>query len=59
SGQMGGGQQNEDYVDKGLDSFERKEGIPQNRALNERITDAAREKFENVTDKNVPSKISN
>ncbi|KAJ7914703.1 hypothetical protein B0H13DRAFT_1711932 [Mycena leptocephala] len=50
---------NEDYVDKGLDALERKEGIPDNRATNEKITDAARGAYEKVTGGNVSSKISN
>lgn len=61
-----GGAQNEDYVDKGLDSLETKYGHgkvdPHNskvRQTNERITDSARNKFESATGKHVPSKISN
>ncbi|KAE8381534.1 hypothetical protein BDV26DRAFT_255351 [Aspergillus bertholletiae] len=61
-----GAGQNEDYVDKGLDSLETKYGHgkvdPHNakvRQTNERITDSARNKFESVTGKHVPSKISN
>ncbi|KAJ7197689.1 hypothetical protein B0H12DRAFT_1245001 [Mycena haematopus] len=38
-GQTQGNQ--EDYVDKGVDAFERKEGLPDNRATNEKITDSA------------------
>ncbi|KAJ6453357.1 hypothetical protein C8R45DRAFT_1039254 [Mycena sanguinolenta] len=49
----------EDYVDKGLDAFERKEGFTENRATNEKITDAARGAFEKVTGRDVPSKVSN
>ncbi|KAJ6533541.1 hypothetical protein B0H19DRAFT_964911 [Mycena capillaripes] len=44
---MQGGQ--EDYADKGLDALERKEGLPDNRATNEKITDGARNMFENAT----------
>jgi len=51
--------QQEDYVDHGLDAFERKEGLPDNRGTNEKITDAARGQFEKLTGKNVPSKVSN
>ncbi|KAJ6558801.1 hypothetical protein DFH09DRAFT_1317063 [Mycena vulgaris] len=54
-----GNQGSEDYVDKGLDAVEKKEGIPDNRATNEKITDGARSEFENVTGDNVSSKISN
>ncbi|KAF7336214.1 hypothetical protein MVEN_02169200 [Mycena venus] len=50
---------NEDYVDKGLDAVEKKEGIPENRGINEKITDGARNEFENLTGDNVSSKISN
>ncbi|EIM87090.1 uncharacterized protein STEHIDRAFT_156080 [Stereum hirsutum FP-91666 SS1] len=39
----------EDYADKGLDAFEKKEGIPQNRNLNEKVTDGARGLFEKAT----------
>ncbi|KAJ7710596.1 hypothetical protein B0H17DRAFT_857981, partial [Mycena rosella] len=44
-----GNQGSEDYVDKGLDAVEKKEGIPNNRATNEKITDGARSEFENLT----------
>ncbi|KNG89703.1 hypothetical protein ANOM_002324 [Aspergillus nomiae NRRL 13137] len=61
-----GGAQNEDYVDRGLDSLETKYGHgkidphnPKVRQTNERITDSARNKFETATGKHVPSKISN
>ncbi|KAJ7469059.1 hypothetical protein FB451DRAFT_1255651 [Mycena latifolia] len=54
-----GNQGSEDYVDKGLDAVEKKEGIPDNRATNEKITDGARDEFEKVTGDNVSSKISN
>ncbi|KAJ7797747.1 hypothetical protein B0H14DRAFT_3493309 [Mycena olivaceomarginata] len=43
----------------GLDAFEKKEGIPENRGMNEKITDGARNEFENTTGDNVSSKISN
>lgn len=33
----------------GLDAFEKKEGIPQNRNLNEKVTDGARGLFEKAT----------
>ncbi|KAK7529855.1 uncharacterized protein J3D65DRAFT_672247 [Phyllosticta citribraziliensis] len=55
----GNSAQKEDYVDKGLDSMEKKYGLPQNRDTNEKITDAARGAFEKVTGKNVPDKVSN
>ncbi|KAJ7200159.1 hypothetical protein GGX14DRAFT_660675 [Mycena pura] len=58
SGGMGNSGQ-EDYVDKGLDALERKEGIPDNRATNEKITDGARNLFEKATGRDVPSKFSN
>ncbi|KAJ7118318.1 hypothetical protein C8R44DRAFT_878924 [Mycena epipterygia] len=54
-----GNQGNEDYVDKGLDAVEKKEGIPENRATNEKFTDGARNQFENITGDKVPSKMSN
>ncbi|KAJ7347584.1 hypothetical protein DFH08DRAFT_1080477 [Mycena albidolilacea] len=54
-----GNQGTEDYADKGLDAFEKKEGIPENRGMNEKITDGARNEFENITGDNVSSKISN
>ncbi|KAJ6534491.1 hypothetical protein DFH09DRAFT_1325382 [Mycena vulgaris] len=54
-----GNQGSEDYLDKGLDAVEKKEGIPDNRATNEKITDGARSAFESVTGNNVSSKISN
>ncbi|KAK8197015.1 hypothetical protein HDK77DRAFT_478227 [Phyllosticta capitalensis] len=59
SNTAGGSSQNEDYLDKGLDSFEKKKGLPVNRDTNEKITDAARGAFEKVTGKDVPDKISN
>ncbi|KAF8161931.1 hypothetical protein K438DRAFT_1731379 [Mycena galopus ATCC 62051] len=49
----------EDYVDKGLDAFEKKEGMTENRATNEKITDGARNLFEKATGRDVPSKFSN
>ncbi|KAK1147331.1 hypothetical protein N8T08_001408 [Aspergillus melleus] len=56
----------EDYVDKGLDSVEKKYGHgkinpqdPKTRAINEKVTDGARHKFESATGKHVPHKISN
>ncbi|KAL4895292.1 hypothetical protein BDV59DRAFT_199962 [Aspergillus ambiguus] len=55
-----------DYLDKALDSVEQKFGggkIDPNsdkmRQTNEKITDAAREKFESMTGKDVPDKFSN
>ncbi|KAJ6533517.1 hypothetical protein B0H19DRAFT_1186124 [Mycena capillaripes] len=58
SGSMGN-QGQDDYVDKGLAAFERKQGMPDNRATNEKITDGARNLFEKATGRDVPSKISN
>ncbi|KAJ5692769.1 hypothetical protein N7462_002192 [Penicillium macrosclerotiorum] len=54
----------EDYMDKGLDSVERKFGggkiDPEKmRGTNEKITDTVREKFESMTGKEVPEKFSN
>ncbi|KAJ3874243.1 hypothetical protein F5051DRAFT_417353 [Lentinula edodes] len=54
-----GQQQSEDYGDKGLDAIEKKEGVNLSRNTNEKITDAAREGFEKITGKDVPSKFSN
>ncbi|KAF2737940.1 hypothetical protein EJ04DRAFT_421793, partial [Polyplosphaeria fusca] len=57
--------QNEDYVDKGLNAAEKKFGgawgqdAHKNRAVNEKITDGARDMFEKATGKKVPEKISN
>jgi len=57
--------QNEDYLDKGLDAAEKKWGgsmgqdTQKNRAVNEKITDGARNMFEKATGKNVPEKFSN
>ncbi|KZV77368.1 hypothetical protein PENSPDRAFT_679540 [Peniophora sp. CONT] len=50
---------NEDYGDKGLDAIEKKEGLPENRGLNEKITDGARGAFEKETGVDVPDKFSN
>jgi len=49
----------DDYVDKGVSAIEQKLGKPQNRALNEKITDALRSAYEKLTGKKVSSKISN
>ncbi|THV96911.1 hypothetical protein D6D19_01997 [Aureobasidium pullulans] len=51
----------EDYVDKGLDSLEKKQGQDPNklRSVNEKVTDKARGMFEKATGKNVPDKVSN
>lgn len=49
--------QKEDYVDKGLDAGEKKFGMPQNRAANEKITDAGRGMYEKQTGKNVSDKV--
>ncbi|EOA84030.1 uncharacterized protein SETTUDRAFT_164344 [Exserohilum turcica Et28A] len=57
--------QKEDYLDKGLDAAEKKYGgsmgqdTQKNRAINEKITDGARNMFEKATGKHVPEKISN
>ncbi|KAB2576325.1 hypothetical protein BFW01_g9096 [Lasiodiplodia theobromae] len=59
------GNQQEDYLDKGLDAAEKKYGgswgqdTEKHRAMNEKITDTAREKFESMTGKDVPDKFSN
>ncbi|VDB95859.1 unnamed protein product [Peniophora sp. CBMAI 1063] len=49
----------EDYGDKGLDAIEKKEGIPENRNINEKVTDTARNTFEKDTGVDVPDKVSN
>lgn len=49
--------QKEDYVDKGLDAGEKKFGMPQNRAANEKITDAGRGMYEKQTGKQVSDKV--
>ncbi|KAF5378944.1 hypothetical protein D9757_008710 [Collybiopsis confluens] len=62
-----GQQQSEDYGDKGmlvnpfprLDALEKKEGLNLGRSTNEKVTDTAREGFEKITGKDVPSKFSN
>ncbi|KZF24693.1 hypothetical protein L228DRAFT_267005 [Xylona heveae TC161] len=53
--------QQEDYVDKGLDAVEKKYGHGQtlDRSTNEKITDGARGVFEKFTGKKVPEKFSN
>jgi len=49
-----------DYVDKALESAERKAGMdPKYMKYNEKITDKLRNLFEKKTGKKVPSKISN
>ncbi|KAI9712877.1 MAG: hypothetical protein M1812_006746 [Candelaria pacifica] len=54
-----------DYLDKGLDSIEKKYGGAKfqdpnkNRAMNEKITDKIRSVFEKMTGKKVPAKVSN
>ncbi|KAL1639509.1 hypothetical protein SLS58_007941 [Diplodia intermedia] len=59
------GNQNEDYLDKGLDAAEKKYGgsmgedTQKHRAMNEKITDGIRDKFESATGKDVPDKFSN
>ncbi|OAL54859.1 hypothetical protein IQ07DRAFT_640332 [Pyrenochaeta sp. DS3sAY3a] len=59
------GSGDKDYVDKALESAERKFGgahgakLAGNRSMNEKITDKARAFFEKITGKKVPSKISN
>ncbi|KAL8744043.1 MAG: hypothetical protein Q9184_008043, partial [Pyrenodesmia sp. 2 TL-2023] len=45
--QGGGGQ--EDYLDKGLAAGEKQFGIPENKGMNEKITDQGREMFEKQT----------
>ena len=57
--------QKEDYLDKAVDSAEKKYGgewgqdTQKNRGLNEKITDGARNLIEKTTGKDVPDKISN
>ncbi|OJJ80116.1 uncharacterized protein ASPGLDRAFT_39405 [Aspergillus glaucus CBS 516.65] len=63
-GSSSGGSSNnnqEDYVDKGLDSVEKKYGADPSklRDTNEKITDTGRQQFESRTGKHVPDKISN
>ncbi|KAJ5111601.1 hypothetical protein N7532_002136 [Penicillium argentinense] len=60
----GGSSNNEDYLDKALDSVEKKFGggkvdPVKMRDTNEKITDNAREQFEKATGKKVPEKFSN
>ncbi|KAF2011719.1 hypothetical protein BU24DRAFT_466398 [Aaosphaeria arxii CBS 175.79] len=56
---------NKDYLDKGLESAEKKFGgawgqnTEKNRGINEKITDGARGLFEKATGKKVPNKVSN
>ncbi|KUL91986.1 hypothetical protein ZTR_01193 [Talaromyces verruculosus] len=59
-----GNDQNEDYLDKGLDFVEKKFGQgkvdpAKMRSTNEKITDGARSMFEKMTGKDVPDKFSN
>ncbi|MCJ1246636.1 hypothetical protein MMC30_003845 [Trapelia coarctata] len=54
----------EDYVDKGLDTVEKKYGQgkvdpTKQRGMNEKITDGARGMFEKATGKDIPDKFSN
>ncbi|KAF7117322.1 hypothetical protein CNMCM5793_006071 [Aspergillus hiratsukae] len=56
--------QQQDYVDRGLDSLEQRFGggkidSTKMRSTNEKITDGAREQFEKVTGYKVPGKFSN
>ncbi|RWQ96484.1 hypothetical protein C8Q69DRAFT_465475 [Paecilomyces variotii] len=58
------GNQQEDYLDKGLDAVEKKYGggkvDPEKyRSQNEKITDTARGLFEKATGKKIPEKFSN
>jgi hypothetical protein len=61
----GAGADQRDYLDKGLDAAEKKYGgswgqdTQGHRAMNEKITDGARDMFEKATGKKVPSKVSN
>ncbi|OJJ44446.1 hypothetical protein ASPZODRAFT_18637 [Penicilliopsis zonata CBS 506.65] len=64
AGSSSGGNNNEDYLDKALDSAERKFGggkvdPAKMRDTNEKITDGARTQFESMTGKKVPEKFSN
>ncbi|KAL6721042.1 hypothetical protein ACLMJK_000142 [Lecanora helva] len=63
-GNQAGGEQKEDYADKGLDAIEKKFGggkvdPEKQRGMNEKITDGARGMFEKATGKHVPEKFSN
>ncbi|KAI4206409.1 MAG: hypothetical protein LQ346_001118 [Caloplaca aetnensis] len=61
----GGGEQKpaaggqEDYLDKGLAAGEKQFGIPENKGMNEKITDQGRDMFEKQTGKDIPDKVSN
>jgi len=50
---------NEDYGDKGLDFLEKKTGHTFSRDQNEKITDGARDMFEEMTGKKIDPKYSN
>ncbi|EXJ85742.1 hypothetical protein A1O1_06110 [Capronia coronata CBS 617.96] len=63
-GSAAGSNQQEDYLDKGLDAAEKKFGQgkvdpTKQRSTNEKITDKARDLFEKTTGKNIPDKFSN
>ncbi|KAF2121834.1 hypothetical protein BDV96DRAFT_639918 [Lophiotrema nucula] len=49
----------QDYGDKGVDAAEKKFGLPQNRGVNEKVTDGARDYIEKATGKDIPDKFSN
>ncbi|KAK0517339.1 hypothetical protein JMJ35_000494 [Cladonia borealis] len=62
--QAGASGQQEDYLDKGLDTLERKFGQgkvdpAKERGVNEKVTDQARGTFEKMTGKHIPDKFSN
>jgi len=63
-GQATGANQQEDYLDKGVDAAEKKFGggkidPAKERSTNEKVTDKARGMFEKATGKDVPAKFSN
>ncbi|KAF2433723.1 hypothetical protein EJ08DRAFT_694208 [Tothia fuscella] len=51
--------QKDDYGDKALSMGQKKLGMKENKALNEKITDTLRGFYEKFTGKKVSSKISN
>lgn len=57
AGGAGGAGGKEDYGDKGLDAAEKKFGLPQNRGMNEKVTDGARDAYEKQTGSKVSDKV--
>jgi len=51
--------QKDDYGDKALSMAQKKLGMKENKALNEKITDGLRGLYEKLTGKKVSPKISN